>query len=102
MGPCAKQSVRCVITARDGQTFVGTNDCANPQQTCPRAPGEDYTKCRTVCRQYGHAERDALSAAGDRAIGATAQVVGHTYYCADCQRALFEAGVAALLPPVPA
>lgn len=96
---CAKQRVRCVLTTPDGQTFEGTNDCANPQRVCPRTPGEDYTKCRTVCRQHGHAETDALNAAGDRAIGATAQLVGHSYYCAECQHALFAAGVTALLAP---
>lgn len=93
---CAKATVRCTLVTPDGQQFVGTNWCANPQATCPRSPGEDYTKCKTICRQQGHAEVDAVAEAGAAAKGAHAYLEGHTYACMDCQHALFGAGVIAL------
>ena len=46
---CAKAKVRCLIV-KGGRIFEGTNDCLNPQTTCPREPGEDYTKCKTDIR----------------------------------------------------
>lgn len=91
-GPCAKTRVFCEITSPSGEKFVGENWCANPQAVCPRAPGEDYTKCRTVCQQEGHAEVVAVRLAGAAAAGGTATLRGHTY-CMDCQHALFGAGV---------
>lgn len=99
---CAKTTVRCTLVTPDGQRFVGSNWCASPQPVCPRAPGEDYQKCKTVCRQQGHAEVDALRLAGDAAKGAHAYVEGHTYACQNCQEELFGAGVAALSIGVPA
>ena len=93
MGPCAKTRVFCEITAPTGERFVGENWCVNPQPICPRAPGEDYTKCSTVCQQEGHAEVVAVRLAGPLAAGATAVLRGHTYACMACQHALFGAGV---------
>ena len=62
-GPCAKRRVSCTIIDRGGRVFTGENDCANPQAVCPRAPGEGYEKCRSICQQAGHAEIMALEAA---------------------------------------
>jgi deoxycytidylate deaminase len=90
---CAKTTVTCVITAQNGEQFVGTNACANPQPTCPRLPGEGYKKCAVICQQQGHAEAQAVRLAGHRAIGATAELYGHTYACQACQEALFAAGI---------
>ena len=92
-GPCAKQTVGCLIEAPDGQFFAGANVCANPQLMCPRAPGEGYEKCQSICHQIGHAEEVALSYAGENARGATAWVYGHTHACRSCQEALYGAGV---------
>jgi hypothetical protein len=93
LGPCAKQTVTCTITTVSGETMLGENWCSNPQDVCPRAPGEDYTKCKVICHQHGHAETEALKVAGDRAKGGTARIKGHTYFCMDCQHALFNAGI---------
>lgn len=93
MGPCAKQVVTCTLIAKDGERFVGRNDCANPQAVCPRVPGEGYDKCKTVCDQRGHAEEQALALSGPKASGATAYVEGHSWACQNCQQALFGAGV---------
>jgi hypothetical protein len=96
LGPCAKQTVTCTLVFQDGSTVVGKNYCENPQTTCPRLPDEDYTKCKTICRQLGHAEHVATLIAGDKAIGARAYIEGHTYACMDCQHKLFAAGVRSL------
>jgi hypothetical protein len=95
-GPCAKTVVRCTLITKSGERIIGENRCLNPQTVCPRLPGEDYTKCVTVCKQIGHAEQVAVLLAGPKARGAEAFLEGHTYACQDCQRALTEAGVASL------
>lgn len=92
-GPCAKTTVRCTIQSADGELFIGENWCANPQPKWPREPGEDYTKCTTICRQEGHAERVALRLAGSKEAGGVALLRGHTYMCQSCQEALYGAGV---------
>jgi hypothetical protein len=95
-GPCAKAVVRCTLIATNGARFIGENRCANPQASCPRASGEGYEKCTTICRQLGHAETEALEAAGSSASGAHAFVEGRSYVCRSCQEALFGAGVRSL------
>jgi deoxycytidylate deaminase len=94
---CAKKRVVVYLHSKDGRVFVGENLCRNPQSACPRAPGEGYEKCKSVCDQVGHAEMNALAAAGDAAIGATVLLVGHHHYCRACQEALFDAGVSRLM-----
>lgn len=96
IGPCAKTTVTCTIVAEDGERFVGTNYCENPQEVCPRSSGESYSKCVTICRQVGHAEIVAVRLAGAKAKGAAAYLQGHTYACQACQEALFGAGVLTL------
>ncbi len=93
MGPCAKTVVTCTLVTPSGEKVVGRNDCLNPQIACPRGPGEGYEKCDSICGQQGHAEVQALRAAGEKARGATAYIEGHTYACQSCQHALFDAGV---------
>jgi len=95
-GPCAKAQVVCLLYAKDGQIVGGSNDCENPQEKCPRLPGEGYEKCKTVCRQAGHAEVRAIENAKQLGVdlyGARALLIGHTHYCPECQHALFKAGV---------
>lgn len=94
-GPCAKREVRCAIYTQ-GAAFLGSNACENPQPVCPRAPGEGYEKCKTICQQGAHAEIQALErakAAGADLRGAVCYVTGHYYVCEPCGRALLEAGV---------
>jgi hypothetical protein len=94
LGPCAKQRVRCQVTTTDGLVLHGENWCLDPQPTCPRAPGEDYTKCKTICQQLGHAEQVVARYAEEVDFtGATATLFGHTHFCQSCQEALFNAGV---------
>jgi len=93
IGPCAKRRVVCTIYDIDGDKHVGTNDCANAQPVCPRAPGEGYEKCKSVCQQGGHAEIEAIRVAGDKARFASAVLVGHYWMCEECGAALRKAGV---------
>lgn len=101
-GPCAKRRVICQITSVRGEIFTGENDCANPQTVCPRAPGEDYTKCRTICDQAGHAEIQALRLAGVEAREGYAELFGHYWICEPCGRALVEAGIEEIIITLPA
>lgn len=101
---CAKATVVCTVIAPDGQRWVGTNGCANPQAVCPRAPSEGYDKCRSVCGQFGHAEQVAATAASRAAAGGVAYVEGHTYACDNCLAALRAIGVERVVigtPPTP-
>lgn len=92
---CAKVVVTCTLIATDGRRFVGRNDCANPQPTCPRTPGEGYDKCVNICRQAGHAEEVAVKLAGTAARGATAYIEGHHRICENCESVLQSAYVCA-------
>lgn len=92
-GECAKVVVRCTIVSPDGEWFYGENDCFTPQATCPRAPGEGYEKCASVCGQTAHAEINALKYAGSKAKGAAVFIEGHTRVCEPCEAALRAAGV---------
>jgi deoxycytidylate deaminase len=98
-GPCAKRRVTCLIVNHHEEHAFGENDCANPQKKCPRKPGEDYTKCKTICQQSGHAEIQALAAAKEAGMSvkdATAHIDGHYWICEPCGKALREAGVRAV------
>ena len=92
---CAKKVVVCLLKSARGEFVAGVNECAKPQSVCPRAPGEGYEKCRTICEQTGHAEVNAINAAklaGIDLAGATA-TISHSYVCDHCQSALIDAGV---------
>jgi deoxycytidylate deaminase len=93
---CAKRRVRCEIVTNTGAIFESTNWCDKPQKTCPRLPGENYDKCKSICHQQAHAEINALNALklnGFTANEAKAYVYGIDYVCKECSRALFEAGI---------
>lgn len=94
---CAKQPVHCAIFDAEGRLLtVGSNHCTRPQDVCPRAPGEDYGKCMTVCQQEGHAEIQALRHASLHQLdmrGGEAVISGHYHACEPCARALRDAGI---------
>lgn len=95
-GPCAKQTVTATIIAADGRRFVGTNFVRNPQPTCPRGDlptGVGYEMCREICDQFGHAEINAIAAAGVAACGGVLYLEGHTYACDPCKAAAWLAGI---------
>lgn len=106
IGPCTKQTVTATIVAADGRRFVGTNFVRNAQPVCPRADmptGVGYDLCRDVCQQSGHAEPNAIAAAGEAAWGAYLYLEGHTYACEPCKAAADAAGIVAIIiaPPPP-
>lgn len=98
---CAKQTVRCVLTNASGLVSgLGSNWCDSGVDVCPRAPGEGYEKCQTVCNQDGHAEIQALRYArlrGYNLTGGTAYISGHYHVCEPCARALRDAGITTLV-----
>ena len=100
-GPCVKQNVYATVVTPDGESFTGTNLCRNPQKVCPREvqgmkSGEGYELCQSVCQQDGHAEVNALRAAGNKAKGSILYLSGHLYACGGCQSAIKEANIAEL------
>lgn len=93
---CAKRRVTAYLVTESGDLVIGDNSCANPQEVCPREPGEGYEKCRTVCGQHGHAETQALEAAKRHGIdprNATVYVTGHYHVCQQCAEELRDSGV---------
>lgn len=93
---CAKQTVTATLT-NNGQTWVATNHCANPQEVCPRADmesGVGYELCRLVCEQLGHAEVNVCLQAGkENTQGGKIRLEGHTYCCDNCKRVMAEYGI---------
>lgn len=93
---CAKRRVLCILADNYGNVTIGENYCDEPQEVCPRGPGEDYTKCKTICRQDSHAEIIALTKwflKHPESIPTHALILGHDRVCEDCSRALYECGV---------
>lgn len=94
LGFCAKQRVSCTVVLPNAHKYYAENYCMSPQKVCPRLPGEGYEKCKTICQQLGHAEQVVAMYANEVDFtGATATLSGHTYFCQECQEALFAAGV---------
>jgi deoxycytidylate deaminase len=96
---CAKRTVYCAIYDVFGNAVGASNRCDNPQEVCPRLPGEGYAKCESICMQNGHAEMQALRAAKKHGMdvrNGRAYVVGHDYACAHCCMMLKAAGVASV------
>jgi len=89
---CAKRHVVAIIE-KDEKYYVGSDWCHNPQKKCPRLPGEDYSKCKTVCKQDGHAEIEAIKAAKGRARGGVMYLIGHDHCCEPCLVAMGKAGI---------
>jgi len=89
---CAKRHVIAIIE-RKGNFYVGSDWCHNPQEKCPRLPGEDYTKCKTICDQDGHAELDAIKNAKGDTKGGIMYLIGHDHCCDPCLAAMKKAGI---------
>jgi DNA mismatch endonuclease (patch repair protein) len=89
---CAKRHVIAIIE-KDGKYYVGSDWCRNPQKECPRLPGEDYSKCKTICKQDGHAELDAIKNAKGDTKGGIMYLIGHDHSCEPCLAAMKKAGI---------
>lgn len=91
---CAKVNVVARLTV-EGRVFEGSNLCNNPQDTCPRSKGEDYTKCRSICFQPGHAEVQAIRAAHLGGVDPEGghMVIYHKRVCDECQDAMRAYGI---------
>ncbi len=94
LGQCAKLHVTCHIYSKSGEVVSGANWCMNPQDVCPREKGEDYTKCKTICKQLGHAEEVAVwLSTKEHLQDSTAIVINQSHSCRNCQETLYKAGV---------
>lgn len=89
--PCYKREVCAVIVDKNGKIATGQNLIYNSTVTeCPRAKGEGYEKCKTVCLQLGHAETEAIKHAKLRKmdlVGANIYLTGHHRICDNCKAA---------------
>lgn len=92
---CAKKSFCAVLVCTDGNIHVGWNHAARPQQVCPRVGDEGYEKCHSVCATTGHAEDNAIRAAGDAAFGGF-MVVDYYYICDACMSKIDAKGITAM------
>lgn len=94
---CAKRRVVAVLQSREHEEkwMMATNDCNNPQPSCPREDGEDYTKCHTICQQPGHAETEVLKMAKSwmDLKYYTLTIIGHDRMCPECMNAVADAGI---------
>jgi deoxycytidylate deaminase len=88
-----------------GKSYWGENVCSYYQYKCPRGdmePGVGYELCDSMCGQEGHAEEQALEAAGkdqwsDPFKRALALVYGQTRVCERCKDQLQRAGVETII-----
>jgi DNA mismatch endonuclease (patch repair protein) len=91
-GKCAKKHVVAIIE-KNGKRYIGSNWCHNPQKKCPRFPGEDYSKCKTICKQDSHAEIDAIKNAEGDTKKAVMYLIGHDHCCEPCLVAMKKSGI---------
>ena len=92
---CAKQKTTAIVV-NGGNAWVGTNECDNPQEVCPKIgmkTGKGYLICKKVCGQKNHAEASACIKAGQGARGATLYLIGHYYACDSCKSIMDEYGI---------
>ena len=87
LDPCAKQNTLAIVE-KNGKYWIGTNSCIRPQATCPRGnmpSGVGYEFCNDICQQTGHAEVNAIKAAGKKnAKDSNLYLFGHYRICDDC------------------
>jgi hypothetical protein len=101
---CIKRQTRATLITPHGKRFVATNDCGNPQKTCPRGDmptGVGYELCFQICQQRHHAEAGAIAAAGPEASGSKVYLEGHDYICSWCQELADRAGAKIIIGPPP-
>lgn len=92
---CAKAVVRAYLLGNDGIVYYGENIAHQPQEFCPRAPGEGYEKCHSVCRTAGHAEEMAIREAGAAAFGGF-MLVDYHYICESCMSKINDEKITAM------
>jgi deoxycytidylate deaminase len=97
IGPCAKRRVTAVLVVGD-RHFLGENNCQWPSRVCPRKPDDDYTACKGICGQFGHAEDMAIREARSHMkkcslSGATMYLFGLEKPCPSCEKLLQENGI---------
>lgn len=95
---CAKRVTVCVILDALGNVLsCESNRCSPPGGVCSRL-GVSNTKENYPAEScnWQHAERRALSALPAGSVPTKAVLLGHDFYCDDCERALRERGITEL------
>lgn len=95
---CRGRHVVAILACVDGSWQVGSNGVRQQQPVCPRQVGQfgrgrGWELCAAICNQPGHAEQQAVAAAGSAAHGATLLLFGHDTICPACRAVLDQAGV---------
>lgn len=95
---CRGRHVVAILYGADGSWQVGSNGVRQPQPVCPRRVGQHdrgqgWELCTAICDQQGHAEQQAVAAAGAATNGATLLLFGHDTICPGCAAVLEQAGV---------
>jgi deoxycytidylate deaminase len=91
---CLKQRVRAILILPNGRMYYGANNINADIQECQRdgmKSGEGYHICKSVCKQNGHAEAEAIQNAMNdkqKIENSMMFLLGHTYCCDDCLRLL--------------
>lgn len=91
--PCGKQRVVAIYVVNGKVVGVGENTRLI-NIPCPRAglaSGEGYHYCTDTCGQEDHSEVKALRQSGWQQ-GGTMYLIGHTYACESCQKAMDSVG----------
>jgi deoxycytidylate deaminase len=90
---CYKRTVICILLDKDENVVaVESNRCSPPNDQCPRlslvTTKQNYPA--NLCNSE-HAEVRALKAATK--MPAVAYLIGHRFYCDDCERLLKSYGI---------
>ncbi len=98
---CLKRPVYVLIVTTNSKRFYGMNHInVDHLSECPRQnfpTGEGYELCENVCRQFAHAEVNAVAdalAVGADLREAKVYLTGHDYCCESCLNHMWGYGIA--------
>lgn len=92
---CVKHPTGAVIVKNGRIVGRGANSGVK-MDVCPRwgsPTGQNYEKCKNICRQDGHAEVCAIRDAGKDAQGGDLYLYGHWWCCENCWNEMIRAGI---------
>ena len=97
---CFKQQTGAIITLNNQTISTGSNIgelktwCEREKLGCKT--GEGYEHCKTICKQFHHAERTAIHnalSAGIDLQGASLYLSGHWWMCIPCWKWIIDSGI---------
>ena len=92
---CADKSVTACIKTESGVMYWGMNLQRVAVDFCPRAVGDGYELCQSICKQVSHAEIAAIKKwrEAGAVLPAVIYVSGANKICSDCMAAIVEVGL---------